>query len=168
MRFEHGLAAAMAGLILFAVAAAVAAPSDPGQPPSRWAEGLGAGAAPGHGDRPPAAHGVAILWGSSSAACSRGDYCYFPSVVRVEAGDSVVWSNLDSARHDVAGTAGGEAFSSRLLAEGQTFERAYGVPGTYEYRCTAHPWMEGTVVVSRAGQDQSAESTMSAMNSTAR
>ena len=62
--------------------------------------------------------------------------------------NTVVWTNNDSQPHTV--TANGAAFDSGFLAPGATFSYTFTQPGTYDYHCTYHPWMTGTVVVNAA------------------
>lgn len=47
--------------------------------------------------------------------------------------------------------AGSDSFDSKTLSEGQTFSVTLSVPGTYEYDCTFHPWMKGTITALAAG-----------------
>jgi plastocyanin len=69
-----------------------------------------------------------------------------PAEVTVAVGDTVTWTNNDSVDHDVtadsfsSGEAGG-------LAGGDTFEHTFDEAGSFDYVCTVHPGMEGTVVV---------------------
>jgi len=68
---------------------------------------------------------------------------YEPDHVTVEAGTTVEWVWDDGTlQHDVAG----DGFKSDLFAEG-TFTHTFEEPGTYEYLCTIHPGMDGTVTV---------------------
>lgn len=77
-------------------------------------------------------------------------YEYHAPAITVPAGASVTWTNSDSARHDVASTAGPVAFASPELAEGESFSYTFTVPGDYAYLCTLHPDMIGTLAVTAA------------------
>jgi plastocyanin len=69
-----------------------------------------------------------------------------PAEVTVSAGDTVTWVNNDSVDHDVTA----DSFSSGEpggMASGDTFEHTFDEAGTFEYVCTVHPGMDGTVVV---------------------
>lgn len=68
-----------------------------------------------------------------------------PETVTITAGDTVRWTNLDPESHDVRGT--GTNFGSTALAQGGSYEFLFTDPGTYEYYCSIHPSMKGTVVV---------------------
>jgi glucose/arabinose dehydrogenase/plastocyanin len=74
------------------------------------------------------------------------DYAFQPDLITVEPGTTVVWTNYDADQHTVTSTE--EIFGSGLFGEGETFEYTFTEPGTYEYFCTVHPFMEGEVVVS--------------------
>ena len=68
---------------------------------------------------------------------------FTPETVTVEAGDTVTWLWKDGAiAHDVAG----DDFQSEAKADG-TFSHRFDVPGSYDYVCTLHPNMTGTIQV---------------------
>ena len=67
-----------------------------------------------------------------------------PSVT-VKAGTTVTWVNEDDDAHTVTSTS--NAFRSPGLDTGEAFSYTFTQPGTYEYFCTLHPLMTGTVVV---------------------
>ncbi|AKB79461.1 Copper binding protein, plastocyanin/azurin family [Methanosarcina horonobensis HB-1 = JCM 15518] len=68
-----------------------------------------------------------------------------PETVTVSAGETVRWTNLDPIAHTVKGT--GTSFGSPSLAQGGSYEFLFTDPGTYEYYCSIHPSMRGTVIV---------------------
>ncbi|PKN02678.1 hypothetical protein CVU76_01405 [Candidatus Dojkabacteria bacterium HGW-Dojkabacteria-1] len=72
------------------------------------------------------------------------NYVYSPSTVVIKPGDTVTWTNQDSVQHDIAGDGD---FKGPLLRRGQTFSYTFTEVGTYDYICTPHPYMTGTVVV---------------------
>lgn len=108
-----------------------------------------------------AAGGVAEV-----AVGPEGDYLRFvPERVEIPVGGTVRW-RFESAGHNVSARPeaarqvslpeGAEPFSSypegesyRVVAEGETYERAFEVPGEYTYVCVPHvgEGMIGTVVV---------------------
>jgi plastocyanin len=69
---------------------------------------------------------------------------YRPQAITVKAGDTVVWTNKDPFPHTV--TAKG-AFDSKGIAAGASWKHVMRKPGTYEYVCSYHPNMKGTVEV---------------------
>ncbi len=71
-----------------------------------------------------------------------------PVTITVSAGSTVKWTNLDNVPHDVTTT--GQApvpFTSATLRKGDSYEHTFTQPGTYNYYCSIHPFMKGTVVV---------------------
>ena len=72
---------------------------------------------------------------------------YGPDSVTVVIGvnNTVEWTNNDTATHTV--TANGGSFDSGPISPGATFTYEFLTPGVYEYHCTYHPWMTGTVTV---------------------
>ncbi|MBI3841201.1 MAG: hypothetical protein HY297_04515 [Thaumarchaeota archaeon] len=72
---------------------------------------------------------------------------YSPGEVTVQLGvnATVTWSSR-SISFDTVTDRGG-AFDSGHIAPGQTFTHSFGIAGTYDYYCSYHPWMTGTVRV---------------------
>jgi plastocyanin len=71
------------------------------------------------------------------------DLAFAPETLTVEAGDTVTWVWRDgSIDHDVSG----DDFASEVMSEG-TFRNRFDDPGTYDYVCTLHPNMTGTIEV---------------------
>jgi len=70
---------------------------------------------------------------------------YSPKTFTVRAGTTVTWFNGDTMIHTVTSDAG--LFNSGNLAPGQYDEHRFDQPGTYTYKCTPHPTMTGTIVV---------------------
>jgi plastocyanin len=73
------------------------------------------------------------------------DLAFAPETLTVEAGDTLTWVWRDgSINHDVSG----DDFASEVMSEG-TFRHRFDDPGTYDYVCTLHPNMTGTIEVTR-------------------
>jgi plastocyanin len=71
------------------------------------------------------------------------DMAYTPETLTVPAGTTVTWVWRDRAiAHDVKGP----GFKSKVMAEG-TFSHRFDKPATYDYLCTLHPNMKGTIEV---------------------
>jgi plastocyanin len=68
-----------------------------------------------------------------------------PATVTIKAGESVIWTNLDSVNHTVVADNG--EFKSGDLAQKDTFTFKFDKAGTYPFHCSIHPSMKGTVVV---------------------
>lgn len=79
-----------------------------------------------------------------------GSLAFADSVIEVEVGTTVTWTNRDSVRysitHGVPAEPGAE-FDSGLLAEGERFAQTFTSPGAYHYFCTRHGAMRGVVRV---------------------
>jgi len=71
----------------------------------------------------------------------------FAPEIRIKAGDTIVWTNKDSAPHDVASTSPEQRFQSSVLKQGKSFSMQFNQPGAYSYKCSLHPVMRGTIVV---------------------
>jgi plastocyanin len=50
---------------------------------------------------------------------------------------------MDSDDHTVTGS----NFNSGLIHKGQSYELKFNTPGSYDYQCSIHPSMRGTVKV---------------------
>jgi amicyanin len=74
------------------------------------------------------------------------DIKFDPSELTVKAGDTVTWTNDDSVAHDVTGDSfkSGDAGG---MQSGDTFEHKFDKAGTFDYVCTVHPGMKGSVLV---------------------
>jgi plastocyanin len=73
------------------------------------------------------------------------ELAYTPERLTVPAGATVTWVWRDGAiAHDVKG----DGFKSEVMTEG-TFRHRFTGPGTYDYLCTLHPNMTGTIEVTR-------------------
>ena len=107
-------------------------------------EGGGGGAATT--EEPAGGGGGGDDGGGGGTAVSMEGIAFSPAEVTVAVGDTVTWTNNDPAGHDVTA----DSFSSGDpggLAEGDTFEHTFEEAGSFDYVCTVHPGMEGTVVV---------------------
>jgi plastocyanin len=92
------------------------------------------------------------LASNASAATAAVDISLFafrPDVVFITAGDTVTWTNRDSAQHSVVFLTGlGQTENFGL---GQSSSLRFIAPGTYKYICGLHGQsMSGTVVVEPA------------------
>jgi plastocyanin len=68
---------------------------------------------------------------------------YSPKTLTVDAGDAVTWSFDDgNIPHDVKG----EGFKSPTKTDG-TWSHTFATAGTYDYHCSLHPYMKGSVEV---------------------
>ena len=87
---------------------------------------------------------------SSRPGCEETDLCYIPSVIEINAGESITWQNQDVAFHSVtSGTYDNPngLFDSGHLDPHQLFTLTFDNTGEYDYFCTLHPWMNGQIKV---------------------
>lgn len=73
------------------------------------------------------------------------NFSFGPKTVKVAAGTTVKWTNKDDIPHTVVSTDG--IFKSHALDTDESFSHTFEKAGTYEYFCSLHPKMTGTVVV---------------------
>jgi len=94
---------------------------------------------------------VTIPSGSSSPGCETSKACFLPPTVTINVGDTVEWTNTDTAAHTV--TSGSPAdgpsgvFDSSLIMGKAAFSQKFDKAGSYDYFCMVHPWMTGNVKV---------------------
>lgn len=74
------------------------------------------------------------------------DFTFEPPELTAGVGDTVTWTNEDSVAHTVTSEGDGP-LASGDLESGATYEATFDEPGTYDYLCTIHPTMRGTVEV---------------------
>lgn len=79
----------------------------------------------------------------SQVAVSIGDNLFNPATATVAVGGTVTWTNNGAVAHNVTG---GD-FASTNLTPTQQFARTFPTAGTFNYSCTLHAGMSGTVVV---------------------
>ena len=87
---------------------------------------------------------VSILDGNQAS-----DFVFSPSSVTVATGATVTWTNNGTAPegHDVTG----DGLASGILQEGQSYSNTFSSAGTFNYICSLHPFMEGSVTVAATG-----------------
>jgi plastocyanin len=83
---------------------------------------------------------------SSAVLIHAQDHSFTTPDIEVEAGTTVRWRNEGGTTHNLVRRLGG-ATVSEDLTPGQTESATFAEPGTYEYYCTIHPDMAGTVTV---------------------
>lgn len=71
------------------------------------------------------------------------NYKYIPQNITIKVGQTVKWTNNDTVLHNVVGS----GIESDYLQKGEKFTYTFEEEGTYLYKCTAHPWMEGEIIV---------------------
>ncbi|GHE83886.1 copper-binding protein [Amycolatopsis deserti] len=124
---------------------------------------------------PPAAAGVdqgnpvavalyqSMAQAESTQAQSSGvemmNFAFSPASLTVSVGDTVTWTNHDSAPHNVVVTDGPVKFSSPLIQQGETYSYTFTQAGEYSYYCSVHPDMKATITVTGGGSTPTTEPT---------
>jgi len=70
---------------------------------------------------------------------------FSPETLTVTPGTTVTWLNQESVTHTVSSLSG--AFESGSMSPGDSFSFTFNDKGIFEYRCSLHPTMRGTVTV---------------------
>jgi plastocyanin len=73
------------------------------------------------------------------------NFAFAPATLTVKVGGTVTWTNRDEEPHTVAANDG--TFHSPGMGTGATFSHTFPAAGTFDYVCSIHPMMHGTVVV---------------------
>ena len=112
-----------------------------------------------------AALAVAVFAGAATlpAASARAgemevkidNFAFAPQRIVVKAGTTVTWINADDAPHTVASST--KVFKSGALDTKDKFSFTFATPGSYDYFCSLHPHMTGTVVVEAAAAGNAAQ-----------
>jgi len=89
-----------------------------------------------------------VLSNASQVTLDIHDYDFSPRDLTVQAGTAITWTNRDSVPHDATGEAGGWATGTLKQSESVTI--SFDAPGVYDYLCTIHPTMRGSVTVEKA------------------
>jgi plastocyanin len=74
------------------------------------------------------------------------DLAFQPDAVDAAAGETVTWVSADTVPHTVTSTSGPADFDESLPS-GASASVTFDEPGTYEYACSIHPTMTGTVTI---------------------
>jgi plastocyanin len=88
---------------------------------------------------------------SATVEMTAGDYvtgktqsAFAPGNIDLAAGGSVTWANKDSITH--TSTSNTNVWASEIGA-GASFTRQFPTVGSFDYKCTIHPGMTGTITV---------------------
>ena len=76
------------------------------------------------------------------------DFAFNPQTITVKSGEKVTWINRDEEPHTVVSVQK-QFKKSTALDTDQEFTITVGAPGTYDYFCSVHPKMTGTIVVEK-------------------
>ena len=79
------------------------------------------------------------------AAVSIKGFKFVPAEVNIKVGETVVWTNEDTAPHTVESSDG--TLRSDELSKGDTYSHTFTKAGKYDYICGIHTSMKGSVNV---------------------
>jgi len=82
---------------------------------------------------------------NAPAAISIDNFTFAPQRMTVKAGTAVTWTNKDDIPHAIAAV--NKQFKSKALDTDDAYSFTFAAPGTYDYFCSLHPHMTGTIVV---------------------
>jgi plastocyanin len=107
------------------------------------------GNAPSNSSPPAASVGTAgVSLGAATVKISAtGQLMFDPAMQTAHVGDIVQWTNTGSVEHTITFDAQ-PSLSDPALQPGATWEVKFTTAGTYQYHCSIHPTMVGTIVVS--------------------
>jgi amicyanin len=80
-------------------------------------------------------------------AVSIKDFKFDPATLTVPVGTTVTWTNQDEEPHAIAAKDG--SFHGPGMDTHGTYSFTFNTPGTFDYICSIHPFMTGTVVVTK-------------------
>jgi plastocyanin len=138
----------------------------PAAPPSRRRRTGSAPRAHVARHRAVAGHTPLTVVAAAAGSVTIRDFSFQASTTTVRVGDSVTWTNLGPSSHTATATNG--SFDTGVLRRGQSATHTFTSAGTFQYVCSIHPFMHGTVVVeaSASSSSPSAPSTSSPGGST--
>ena len=73
------------------------------------------------------------------------NFSFSPATITVPVGAQVTWTNRDDIPHNVA--TDDASIKSKVLDTNENFTFTFSKAGTYQYFCSIHPKMKGTVIV---------------------
>jgi plastocyanin len=97
--------------------------------------------------------GLTALLGSATAGAAEEadmrvsivDRAYQPAQLTVGVGQTVTWRDESFGQHTVTSVDG--QFDSGVMGAGSSFTTTFAKAGTFNYSCTIHPTMKGSVLV---------------------
>jgi LPXTG-motif cell wall-anchored protein len=94
-----------------------------------------------------------VATAAASTSVTIRDFTFSPKSVTIDAGDTVTWTNEDDVEHSA--TAEDGSFDTGTFGNGRSRSHTFDTAGTFQYICTPHPFMKGTINVNAAGGGES-------------
>lgn len=83
---------------------------------------------------------------TAGASVDIKNFAFEPKTVTIKLGQTVTWTNQDSAAHTVVGDGG---IDSGDLSKGKSYSKTFDTEGAFNYHCSIHPQMKGQVIVEK-------------------
>jgi plastocyanin len=99
------------------------------------------------GSNPPPSADVQIVSGASTKGASAFNPNPFTVALGGAASVDVKWGNADGITHTVTADGASPLFNSGNVGPGKTFTFSFTAAGTYNFHCSIHPTMVGTIQV---------------------
>ena len=74
------------------------------------------------------------------------NFSFDPSMLTINKGDTIVWTNNDSVPHQVVGDSL-KTLDGPVMSKGQTYSFTFNTAGNFSYHCAIHPMMKGNIIV---------------------
>ena len=101
---------------------------------------------------------VSIMGGSEIQGCEEYDECLSPSMVTLDVGGEVIWTNHGVSKITItSGTASDGpdgTFDSGLIAPGESFSFTFEEHGEFTYFSQIQPWIVGTITVQQMHESE--------------
>jgi plastocyanin len=81
----------------------------------------------------------------SGASVSIQNFAFMPDTIRITAGSTVKWTNMDGMPHTATSLT--SVFNSGSISPGSAFQFTFATAGTFTYHCTIHDAMKAGVVI---------------------
>jgi plastocyanin len=146
---------ALAAAILLVSGCSSSGPAPDAHPSINF--GSNASTTPGMAGHPAAGSAAATPGDTGSAsvapaavpgdAVAISNFAFAPASLTVPVGATVTWTNHDEEPHTVVANDG--SFHSPGMGTNATYSYTFATAGSYNYICSIHPFMHGTVVVTK-------------------
>jgi amicyanin len=83
---------------------------------------------------------------SSGRNIDISNFQFQPNELTISVGETVTWTNKDSATHTITSDSGNEV-GSQGFSKGEVYSHTFTEKGTYEYHCSFHSSMKGKIIV---------------------
>ncbi len=88
--------------------------------------------------------------GAATTDVAIRNFAFSPAQVSINTGDTVKWTQDDGVEHTTTSTAAPPLWDSGGMAQNTSFTFAFPTAGTFDYICSFHPFMQGSVRVAAA------------------